>query len=40
MDLILIGATMGLVLVGVASASARDLKPVRIRSNDRRRGRR
>lgn len=40
MDLLLLGATMGLVLAGMAvAAGSRDLKPVRIRA-DRRRVRR
>ncbi|HYG90909.1 MAG TPA: hypothetical protein VD978_32155 [Azospirillum sp.] len=38
MDLLLLGATMALVLAGVAAtAGARDLKPIRIRTDDRRR---
>lgn len=41
MDLLLLGATMGLVLAGMAvTASSRSLKPVRIRADDRRRIRR
>lgn len=41
MDLLLLGAAMGLVLAGMAvTASARSLKPVRIRTDGRRRVRR
>lgn len=41
MDLLLLGATMGLVLAGMAvTAGSGSLKPVRIRTNDRRRPRR
>ena len=41
MDLLLLGATMGLVLAGMAvTAGSESLKPVRIRTNDRRRPRR
>ena len=37
MDLLLLGATMAVVLAGMAAtAGTRDLKPVRIRTNDRR----
>ena len=39
MDLLLLGATMGLVLAGMAAAAAPKPKPVRIRT-DRRRDRR
>lgn len=41
MELLLLGATMALVLAGMsASTSVRNLKPIRIRTEDRRRTRR
>lgn len=41
MDLLVLGATMGLALAGMAVvAGSRNLKPVRVRTRDRRRVRR